>query len=64
MPEMNGLELLKRLRQSPEIRLAGGGHGHHRNRAGPDGGGAGAGANEYVMKPFTKDILVGKLDAG
>ena len=40
MPEINGLELLKRLRQDPGACFAGGGHGHHRDRAGPDGGGA------------------------
>jgi two-component system chemotaxis response regulator CheY len=62
MPEMNGLELLKRLRQEPalaslvvvmvttETEL------EHMSSA------LEAGANEYVMKPFTKDILVQKLE--
>ena len=43
MPEINGLELLKRLRQKPELLFAGGGHGHHRDRTGSDGGGTGGG---------------------
>jgi two-component system chemotaxis response regulator CheY len=61
MPEMNGLELLKQLRQKPglaslvvvmvttETEL-------DRMAAALE-----AGANEYVMKPFTKEILVEKL---
>jgi two-component system chemotaxis response regulator CheY len=62
MPEMDGLELLKNLRGSPEFdsmvvimvttetelaRIA---------------EALEAGANEYVMKPFTRDILVSKLE--
>jgi two-component system chemotaxis response regulator CheY len=62
MPEMNGLDLLKQLRQKPELsslivvmvtaetdvdRIA---------------EALEAGANEYVMKPFTRDILVEKLE--
>ena len=62
MPEMDGLELLKRLRETPqfesmvivmvtaETELAHIAEALH------------AGANEYVMKPFTKDILIGKLE--
>ena len=62
MPEMNGLDLLKRLRQDPalasvvvvmvttETEL------DHMSAA------LEAGANEYVMKPFTKEILVEKLE--
>jgi two-component system chemotaxis response regulator CheY len=61
MPEVNGLELLKQLRQNPalsslvvimvttETEL-------DQMKAALD-----AGANEYVMKPFTKDILIEKL---
>jgi two-component system chemotaxis response regulator CheY len=61
MPHINGLELLKRLRQNPrnaslfvlmittETELS-------QMAAALD-----AGANEYVMKPFTKDILKEKL---
>jgi two-component system chemotaxis response regulator CheY len=61
MPEMNGFELLKQLRQDPlltslkivmvttEAEL------DHMASA------LAAGANEYVMKPFTKEILKEKL---
>ena len=61
MPEMNGLDVLKRIRKDPalssmvvvmvttETDLP------HMTAA------LEAGANEYVMKPFTKDILVEKL---
>ena len=62
MPEMNGLELLKQLRQDPglaslkvimvttETEL------DHMVSA------LEAGANEYIMKPFTKEILKEKLE--
>ena len=62
MPEMNGLELLKRLRQAPEfsslvvVMVTAQTELNHIGEA------LDAGANEYVMKPFTKDILVGKLE--
>jgi two-component system, chemotaxis family, chemotaxis protein CheY len=61
MPEVNGIELLKQLRQSPgfaatkfvmvttETEL------DHMAEA------LEAGASEYVMKPFTKEILLEKL---
>ena len=61
MPEMNGLELLKRLRQNPEfsslvvVMVTAETELDHIAEA------LAAGANEYVMKPFTKDIIVGKL---
>ena len=61
MPEMNGLELLKRLRQNPEfsslvvVMVTAETELDHIAEA------LEAGANEYVMKPFTKDIIVGKL---
>jgi two-component system, chemotaxis family, chemotaxis protein CheY len=62
MPEINGLDLLKRLRRNPEfaslvvIMVT--------TEADLDQMVAAleAGANEYVMKPFTKDILVEKLE--
>ncbi|MFZ0747548.1 MAG: response regulator [Terracidiphilus sp.] len=62
MPEMNGLELLKRLRQSSElssmvvVMVTAQTDMAHIEEA------LEAGANEYVMKPFTKDILLGKLE--
>lgn len=61
MPKMNGLELLKQLRQSPEfsslvvVMVTAETEMDHIAEA------LEAGANEYVMKPFTKEILVGKL---
>jgi two-component system chemotaxis response regulator CheY len=61
MPEMNGLELLKQLRQRPElsslkvVMVTTEAETGHMNSA------MEAGANEYVMKPFTKDILLEKL---
>ena len=62
MPEMNGLDLLKRLRQNPElsslvvVMVTTETEMDHMAAA------LEAGANEYVMKPFTKDILVEKLE--
>lgn len=62
MPEMNGLELLKRLRLDPElaslkiIMVTTETEVDHMVSA------LDAGANEYVMKPFTKDILKEKLE--
>ena len=62
MPEMNGLDLVKELRKdsryssirivmvTTETEL-----GHMKSALA-------AGANEYVMKPFTKDILIEKLE--
>jgi two-component system, chemotaxis family, chemotaxis protein CheY len=61
MPEVNGLELLKQLRQNPElssvivIMVTTETELDHITAA------LEAGANEYVMKPFTRDILVEKL---
>jgi two-component system chemotaxis response regulator CheY len=62
MPEMNGLDLVKHLRQNPElaslkvIMVTTETEVDHIVSA------LEAGANEYVMKPFTKDILRGKLE--
>jgi two-component system, chemotaxis family, chemotaxis protein CheY len=61
MPEMNGLELVKRLRQDPSLSslvvvMVTTETEVHQMMTALD-----AGANEYVMKPFTKDILVEKL---
>jgi two-component system chemotaxis response regulator CheY len=62
MPEMNGLDLLKQLRQDPElaqlkvIMVTTETELDHMASA------LEAGANEYVMKPFTKDILKEKLE--
>lgn len=62
MPEMNGLDLLKKLRQNPEhssvavVMVTTETEIQHIAEA------MKAGANEYVMKPFTRDILVEKLE--
>jgi two-component system chemotaxis response regulator CheY len=62
MPEMNGLDLLKQLRLDPElaalkvIMVTTETEVDHMVSA------LKAGANEYVMKPFTKDILREKLE--
>jgi two-component system chemotaxis response regulator CheY len=62
MPEMNGFELLKELRKDPSlsslkiIMVTTETEMDHMASA------LEAGANEYIMKPFTKDILVEKLD--
>jgi two-component system, chemotaxis family, chemotaxis protein CheY len=62
MPEMNGLELLKELRHDPEltalkiIMVTTETEVDHMVLA------LESGANEYVMKPFTKDILREKLE--
>lgn len=61
MPEMDGLELVKRLRQKPEmdstvvVMVTTESELDHMMSA------LEAGANEYVMKPFTQEILVEKL---
>jgi two-component system chemotaxis response regulator CheY len=62
MPEMNGLDLIKHLRHNPEltslkvIMVTTETEVDHIVSA------LEAGANEYVMKPFTKDIIRGKLE--
>ncbi len=62
MPEMNGLDLVKQLRQNPElaslkvVMVTTETELDHMVLA------LDAGANEYVMKPFTKDILKEKME--
>lgn len=61
MPEMNGLEFLKAVRQEsafqsvPVVMVTTETEMEHMTAA------LEAGANEYVMKPFTRDILADKL---
>lgn len=62
MPEMNGLELVKRLRQNPEFDSLKVLMVTTETEIGQMASALQAGANEYVMKPFTKDILVEKLE--
>ncbi len=61
MPEVNGLELLKRLRQNPELASLVVVMVTTETELDQMSAALEAGANEYVMKPFTKDILVEKL---
>jgi two-component system chemotaxis response regulator CheY len=62
MPVMNGLELVETLRARPEfsslliVMVTTETELGHMETA------LNAGANEYVMKPFTKDILLSKLE--
>ena len=61
MPEINGLELLKRLRQNPELSSLVVVMVTTETELEQMAAALEAGANEYIMKPFTKDILVEKL---
>jgi two-component system chemotaxis response regulator CheY len=62
MPEMNGLDLVKRLRQSPEFDSLKVLMVTTETEIDQMASALAAGANEYVMKPFTKDILLEKLE--
>ena len=61
MPEINGLDLLKRLRQNPELSRLVVIMATTETELDQMAAALEAGANEYVMKPFTKEILVEKL---
>ncbi len=61
MPEINGLELLKRLRQNPDLSSLVVIMVTTETELDQMAAALEAGANEYIMKPFTKDILVEKL---
>ncbi len=61
MPEINGLDLLKRLRQNPELSGLVVIMVTTETELDQMAAALEAGANEYVMKPFTKEILVEKL---
>jgi two-component system chemotaxis response regulator CheY len=62
MPELNGLELLKQLRQKPELASLVVVMVTTETELDQMSAALEAGANEYVMKPFTRDILVEKLE--
>lgn len=62
MPEMDGLALLKRLRQNPDLSLLKIIMVTTETELDRMVTALDAGANEYVMKPFTKDILREKLE--
>ena len=61
MPEINGLDLLKQLRQNPELASLVVVMVTTETELDQMVAALEAGANEYVMKPFTRDILVEKL---
>jgi two-component system chemotaxis response regulator CheY len=62
MPEMNGLELVKRLRQDPACSSLKVIMVTTETELGQMASALEAGADEYVMKPFTKNILKEKLE--
>lgn len=62
MPEMNGLELVKSLRKNPDFAAVKILMVTTETEIGQMTSALEAGANEYVMKPFTKDVLVEKLE--
>jgi two-component system chemotaxis response regulator CheY len=62
MPEMNGLDLVKQLRQNPELASVKVIMVTTETEVDHIVSALEAGANEYVMKPFTKDILKEKLE--
>ncbi len=61
MPEMNGLELVKELRKNPEFASLKVIMVTTETEMSQMTSALEAGANEYIMKPFTKDILKEKL---
>ena len=62
MPEVNGLELLQRLRRKPELASLVVVMVTTETEVSQMRTALEAGANEYIMKPFTKDILLEKLE--
>jgi two-component system chemotaxis response regulator CheY len=62
MPEMNGLELLTHLRERPELASMLIVMVTTETEVGQMAAALEAGANEYIMKPFTRDILIDKLE--
>jgi two-component system chemotaxis response regulator CheY len=62
MPEMDGLELVKQLRKIPEYSSIKVIMVTTETEIAQMVSALEAGANEYVMKPFTKDILKEKLE--
>ena len=62
MPEMNGFEMLKQLRSNPELSSMVVVMVTTETDLDQMVAALEAGANEYIMKPFTRDILVVKLE--
>jgi two-component system chemotaxis response regulator CheY len=63
MPEINGLDLVKLVRQDPQLSSLVVVMVTTETELDQMAAALEAGANEYVMKPFTKDILVEKLES-
>lgn len=61
MPEMNGMDLLKQVRQRPDLSSLTVVMVTTETELDHMAAALEAGANEYVMKPFTTEILVEKL---
>jgi two-component system chemotaxis response regulator CheY len=62
MPEMNGLEMIRAVRQNAELRRIPIVMVTTETEYSQVVKALAAGASEYVMKPFTKDIIMDKLD--
>ena len=62
MPEMNGLEMIRAVRVEPELRRIPIVMVTTETEYDQVVKALAAGASEYVMKPFTKDIIMDKLD--
>jgi two-component system, chemotaxis family, chemotaxis protein CheY len=62
MPEVNGLDMLKQLRRNPALSSLVVVMVTTETDLNQMAAALEAGANEYVMKPFTKDILMEKLE--
>lgn len=62
MPEMNGLEMIRAVRANPELRRIPIVMVTTETEYSQVVKALAAGASEYVMKPFTKDIIMDKLD--
>lgn len=62
MPEMNGFELLQQLRNRSDLADVKVVMVTTEAELGHMATALEAGANEYVMKPFTKDVILEKLD--
>ncbi len=61
MPEMNGLEFVRAVRGNPTYRTLPLMMVTTETESSQMGKALAAGANEYVMKPFTKDVIQEKL---
>jgi two-component system, chemotaxis family, chemotaxis protein CheY len=61
MPRVNGLEMLKQVRRNSELNSVAVVMVTTETEMGQMAAALEAGATEYVMKPFTRDILIEKL---